>query len=63
MLQSLYETIDAPRFITTLEAAEMIKYADMHFMRSITFAKRSVIFARVTESTREVMEIFVATGS
>jgi len=60
LLQSLYESIDAPRFITSLEAAEMIKYADNAFHAvKITFANE---IGRLCKSygidSREVMEIF-----
>jgi GDP-mannose 6-dehydrogenase len=60
VLQSLYETIDAPRFVTTLEAAEMIKYADNAFHAvKITFANE---IGNICKShgidSREVMEMF-----
>lgn len=62
VLQDLYETIDAPRFVTSLEAAEMIKYADNAFHAvKITFANEigSICKSHGIDS-REVMEIFCA---
>lgn len=60
LLQSLYETIEAPRFITTLEAAEMIKYADNAFHAvKITFANEIGLVCKSHGiDSREVMEMF-----
>ena len=59
-LQSLYENIEAPRFITTLEAAEMIKYADNAFHAvKITFANEiGHLCKSLGIDSREVMEMF-----
>jgi len=59
-LQSLYERIEAPRFITTLEAAEMIKYADNAFHAvKITFANEiGHLCKSLGIDSREVMEMF-----
>lgn len=59
-MQSLYENIEAPRFITTLEAAEMIKYADNAFHAvKITFANEiGHLCKSLGIDSREVMEMF-----
>ena len=61
-LQQLYEHIEAPRFITALEVAEMIKYADNSFHAvKIAFANEIGRFCRSLDiDGREVMEIFCA---
>lgn len=60
LLLSLYETIEAPRFITSLEAAEMIKYADNAFHAvKITFANEiGHLCKSYGIDSREVMEMF-----
>jgi GDP-mannose 6-dehydrogenase len=60
LLQSIYESIEAPRFITTLEAAEMIKYADNAFHAvKITFANEiGHVCKSLGIDSREVMEMF-----
>lgn len=61
-LMSLYNGITAPRFVTSLEGAEMIKYANNAFHAvKITFANE---IGQVCQSlgidSREVMQMFVA---
>lgn len=59
-LWSIYESIEAPRFSTSLEAAEAVKYADNAFHAvKITFANEigQILKAHDVDS-REVMDIF-----
>lgn len=61
-IMALYEGIEAPRFITSIETAEAVKYADNCFHAlKITFANEIGQFcqARGVDS-RETMEIFCA---
>ncbi|MBV1877788.1 MAG: nucleotide sugar dehydrogenase [Pseudomonadales bacterium] len=61
-LISLYSTIDAPRFITTLEVAEMVKYADNAFHAvKVTFANEIGGLCKAFDvDSRIVMEMFCA---
>lgn len=61
-LQKIYEHIQAPRFITALEVAEMIKYADNAFHAvKIAFANEIGRFCHSHDiDGREVMEVFCA---
>jgi GDP-mannose 6-dehydrogenase len=59
-LWDVYESIDAPRFATSIEAAEAVKYADNAFHAvKITFANEigQILKAHDVDS-REVMDIF-----
>jgi GDP-mannose 6-dehydrogenase len=59
-LWEVYESIDAPRFATSIEAAEAVKYADNAFHAvKITFANEigQILKAHDVDS-REVMNIF-----
>lgn len=61
-LMGLYDGIESPRFVTSLEGAEMIKYANNAFHAlKITFANE---IGQICESlgidSRQVMEMFVA---
>jgi GDP-mannose 6-dehydrogenase len=60
LLLGLYDNVEAPRFITTLEAAEMIKYADNAFHAvKITFANEiGHLCKSLGIDSRQVMEIF-----
>ena len=60
LLQNLYEDINAPKFITPLEVAEIIKYADNAFHAvKITFANEiGQLCKRLGVDSRQVMEIF-----
>jgi len=62
LLLNLYDSIQAPRFVTSLEVAEMIKYADNVFHAvKITFANEiGQLCQRLGIDSREVMEIFCA---
>lgn len=62
LLGQLYADIQAPRFITSLEMAEMIKYADNSFHAvKITFANEIGRICRAFDiDGREAMEIFCA---
>ncbi len=61
-LMDLYQELDAPRFLTSLEIAESVKYADNAFHAvKITFANEiGAICRRSGTDSREVMNIFVA---
>ena len=61
-LLNLYDGIQAPRFVTSLEAAELIKYADNAFHAvKITFANEiGQICQKLGVNSREVMEVFRA---
>lgn len=61
-LLNLYDGIEAPRFVTSLEVAELIKYTDNAFHAvKITFANEiGQICEKLGISSREVMEVFRA---
>lgn len=61
-LLTLYTGIDAPRFVTSIETAEMVKYADNAFHAAkVTFANEIGQLAQAAGvDSREVMEIFCA---
>jgi GDP-mannose 6-dehydrogenase len=58
----LYEGIDSPRFVTSIEVAEMVKYTDNAFHAvKITFANEIGRFCEAHDvDSREVMDIFCA---
>ena len=60
LLQTLYEKIDAPKFNTAIEVAEIIKYTDNAFHAvKITFANEiGQLCKRLGVDSRQVMEIF-----
>src|SRR5262249_59620883 len=60
LLQNLYEKIDAPKFNTAIEIAEIIKYTDNAFHAvKITFANEiGQLCKRLGMDSRQVMEIF-----
>lgn len=62
LLLNLYDGIQAPRFVTSLEMAELIKYADNAFHAvKITFANEiGQLCHKLGICSREVMEIFRA---
>lgn len=61
-LLSLYDRIEAPRFVTPLEVAETVKYADNAFHAvKVTFANEVGQFcAALGVDSRRVMEVFCA---
>lgn len=61
-LLNLYDGIEAPRFVTSLEAAEVIKYADNAFHAvKITFANEiGQICQKLGICSQEVMDVFRA---
>jgi len=60
LLQTLYADLDAPKFITPVEVAEIIKYTDNAFHAvKITFANEiGQLCKRLGVDSRQVMEIF-----
>ncbi len=61
-LMDLYTGLDAPRFVTSVEVAEAVKYADNAFHAlKVTFANEIGEFCRrAGTDSREVMNIFTA---
>lgn len=62
VLLNLYDGIEAPRFVTSLEAAELIKYADNAFHAvKITFANEiGQLCQKMGICSHEVMDVFRA---
>lgn len=60
LVMSLYEGIEAPRIVTTLEIAEMVKYCDNIFHAlKVTFANEVGAFCHELEiDSQQVMELF-----